>query len=77
MAAERLPFPGTKLGPCATPCNHKDCKETEKMSEMICSHCKKAIGYEVRFYKTSNHNEPLELVHAICYEDAIEKLQES
>ena len=73
MAAGRLPFPGTEYGPCSTPCEHKDCKATEQMSEMKCSYCEKPIGYETRFYQTSNHGEPMKLVHATCHEEAIEK----
>jgi len=69
MAAGRLPFPGTKYGPCSTPCNHKDCKETERMSEQVCKYCSKPIGYEVRFYQMEDKN----LVHAVCYEEALEK----
>lgn len=34
-----LPAPGTKLGPCATPCNHVDCVLTRKDAEVKCQKC--------------------------------------
>ena len=68
MAAGRLPFPGTKYGPCNEPCSHKDCNETERMSESTCKYCTKKIGYETRFYQLEDNT----LVHAACHEEAIE-----
>lgn len=30
MAAGTLPAPGTTVGPCPYPCDHRDCKATRK-----------------------------------------------
>jgi hypothetical protein len=37
------------------------------MANSVCGYCRKAIGYEVRFYQTDGG-----LVHAVCAEDAAE-----
>lgn len=71
MAASSLPAPGTKLGPCAIPdqCRHKDCDETRAMADTCCGYCRDFIGYERRFYRV----EGLDLVHAECHEDAVDR----
>lgn len=70
MSAGRLPFPGTEFGPCELPCEHKECNETERMSQVPCPFCLVPIGYETRYYNL----EGKQLVHAICFEDIIEPL---
>jgi hypothetical protein len=75
MAAGRLPMPGSEYGPCQSPqCGHKDCSETRSLAKLKCRYCKKSIGFERRFYflpsKVSTRGE---LVHAVCYEEHVEK----
>jgi len=66
MAATRLPKPGTRLGPCASPCQHLDCASTRSHAEQPCPVCKAPIGYEVRYYCHDGV-----FVHADCEEDAV------
>lgn len=76
MAAGTLPAPGTRLGPCAELCEHRDCAETRRMAAALCSYCRKPIDYEVRFYDVRNEAQRMTgaeaLVHARCHEEAIE-----
>ena len=46
MAYAMTPAPGTKLGPCAKPCEHRDCRESRNDAATVCPRCKEAIGYE-------------------------------
>jgi hypothetical protein len=39
------------------------------MAAAICPHCRKPIGYGVRFYR----DEAERLVHALCFEQATER----
>ena len=76
MAAGRLPKPGTKLGPCKDECKHIDCKKTREMAWSICKYCGIVIDYEKRFYILPTPDpQRVELVHAVCHEDAIESEQ--
>lgn len=74
MAAGMLSSPGDALGPCTIPCKHLDCKETRDMAACVCEYCQGIIGYETRFYQLSKSGEPRRLVHAVCREDAIERV---
>lgn len=73
MAAGVIQAPGTEFGPCKDECQHLDCKQTREMAAHICSYCSEAIGYERRFYNLAKYDEPMDLVHARCREDDIEK----
>lgn len=66
MAAAFISEPGTKHGPCKTPCKHEDCAQSRKMAEGICRLCGKPIGYETRFYMDPENREAN--VHALCLE---------
>lgn len=68
MAPGKLAKPGTKYGPCAEPCNHRDCKITRRMAEMLCPHCSEPIGYEQFFYDDPD----LGLVHFSCMSEMVE-----
>ena len=68
MAAAILPEIGSKKGPCLS-CNHSDCSATRQMAAAVCPYCNKPIGYSTRFYETDEFG----LVHASCYEDAVEQ----
>ena len=65
MAAAILSKPGTKVGPCAESCHHKDCAETRGQAVALCVYCGKPIGYDARFYQEGNA-----LAHAECSEEA-------
>ena len=69
MTAGTLPAPGSRLGPCTTPCLHADCIQTRRMSERLCAFCELAIGYDVPFHQGPDRT----LVHAICAEQAVER----
>lgn len=55
MAAISIPTPGTELGPCAQPCEHRDCAANRAMAEAICTVCEEPIGYERRFFAGPVH----------------------
>ncbi|MCC7449630.1 MAG: hypothetical protein IT324_19575 [Anaerolineae bacterium] len=62
------PAPGTKFGPCETPCDHLDCARQRRDAESLCRICQKPIGYEARIY----FEEGNQLVHGECLEREIE-----
>lgn len=64
MAASALPQPGSKYGPCADPCEHRDCAATRAMADSNCIGCADKIGYEQSFYR----EESGDLIHARCWE---------
>lgn len=72
MAAGRLPLPGTKLGPCVEPCQHKDCAANRRMAVGLCRFCNAVIGYETRFYKDPDADDAYVNVHARCLENIAE-----
>lgn len=69
MAAATLPAPGSEndLGPCEPICAHTDCAAIRVMAMTPCRICRKAIGYETRFYQESDRR----LVHAACLEEEV------
>jgi len=73
VAAGTLPAPGTKLGPCADACEHRDCAQTRAEAEQTCRVCDKPIGYETRFYVDSIQRAVRKLVHAACLEAEAEE----
>lgn len=78
MAAGQLWAPGTEDGPCADPCEHRDCASTRAMAEAPCSYCKKPIGYDRRFYRDSAAGDPsLQQSHASCAEAEYERRREA
>lgn len=72
MAAGTIPREGTKYGPCAEPCQHRDCAATRADAAAPCAICTKPIGYEIRFYRDSD-NSGVWLTHADCAEDQAER----
>lgn len=70
MAAGILPKPGTKLGPCKTKCQHRDCAQTKQNAAEMCRFCMKMIGYGVGFFRARLSGE---LAHAFCFEEACER----
>lgn len=64
MAAGTLHPPGTDLGPCATPCTHKDCNETKLLAAEPCFYCREPIGYGLYYWLRAENR----LAHAACYE---------
>lgn len=46
MAYAIIPAPGSGPGPCANPCEHKDCVEHRKNAEASCVFCQEPIGYK-------------------------------
>lgn len=67
MAAGILHKPGSKLGPCAEACHHRDCAETRGQAAALCVYCGKPIGYETRFYVETGARS---MAHAECSEEA-------
>lgn len=79
MAAGSLASPGTEVGPCADPCEHRDCATTRRMAETACVHCSDPIGYGTSFYNVTPDGEPVwsKLAHAGCELAAVEAEQTS
>jgi hypothetical protein len=76
MAAGVLSSPGTEFGPCADPCQHKDCAATRLTSVSFCVICGEQIGYETRYYMADGgtpKDGPWE--HAACAEQAIDETE--
>ncbi|MCE5280804.1 MAG: hypothetical protein LLG93_01775 [Deltaproteobacteria bacterium] len=78
MAPGVLPKPGTKLGPCSTPCVHRDCEAVRTTASSICPGCKKPIGYDRAYYQVEADDTwvPPGTAgpwHAACLEDQYEK----
>lgn len=75
MAAGVLPKPGTKLGPCTTECQHRDCAENRFIAGCECRFCRKSIGYGARFYLDPEAApatpDDRRWVHAVCLEDSV------
>ncbi len=70
MAAGVIAQPGSAIGPCTNLlCGHIDCDKTRTMAGSECPYCHEEIGYGRRFYQLDGEI----LVHASCYEAAIEK----
>lgn len=67
-----VPKPGSKYGPCLTPCHHRDCALSMSTAVSICRLCGKPIGYETRYYRDEQLGSG-EWVHAYCFEDAVER----
>lgn len=63
MAAGVISKPGTKYGPCADECQHRDCSSLRYTAASTCRICQKPIDYEVAFY-----GEWQGYVHAVCLE---------
>lgn len=85
MAAGVLPKPGTQYGPCDArgSCEHRDCRAIVREAISICRICRRAIGYDTRFYQERADRHPRGwpempltdtagngyiLVHAVCAE---------
>jgi len=70
MAAGTIAAPGTDAGPCRNEeCGHEDCDATRAMADSKCPYCHEAVGYDRRFYQLDGKI----LVHAFCYETAVEQ----
>lgn len=70
MAAGIFQAPGTKVGPCKTSCQHRDCKQTKAEAASACRFCQKPIGYGVGFIRARLTGA---LAHAVCVEEAVER----
>jgi hypothetical protein len=73
MAWSTVPAEGSQYGPCAEPCQHRDCAQHRADAQVICSYCHKAVGTDTPIY--SGQDGESRLVHASCLEDAIAKEQ--
>lgn len=75
MAAGYLPDFGTTYGPCIE-CTHRDCIATSAMYVAPCAHCDEPIEtrgfFDVRTDEQRRNGE-INLVHAVCEYEAIEK----
>lgn len=49
MAYAQISKPGTKFGPCAESCHHKDCADLRATAETVCKLCGRTIGYDSYF----------------------------
>lgn len=68
MAAGFLPSPGKvvngrEIGPCVSPCQHRDCESTRDLAAKLCSECGQPIGYETGFYQDGTWTT---LTHQMC-----------
>jgi len=70
MAAGVLPKPGTKAGPCKTPCKHVDCRQTRTDAASACRFCNEPIGYGRLFVRARLDGS---LAHDICLETAVSR----
>lgn len=48
MAYIIVPKPGSKVGPCAGDCTHRDCAESRRTATQPCHLCHKQLGYETK-----------------------------
>jgi hypothetical protein len=70
MAADRIPEPGSKLGPCkisgSLSCGHIDCGQSREIANAACAICGRRIWYETDFY-----HDPVghQYAHAPCLEN--------
>lgn len=74
MACFILPKPGTPNGPCAKPCQHRDCAATRRDADAVCPGCKHPIGYvrAMCFLDTTPwHNACAELAEERRQSDAV------
>ena len=77
MAAGTLGKPGSKAGPCEEACDHRDCAESRFIAGCSCRFCRKAIGYDRRFYLDPEAApatpDDKRWVHARCLEESVEQ----
>ena len=59
-----LAEPGTEFGPCAEPCQHKDCAATRAKANENCIECGETIGYGTKYYQEEDG-----LIHYRCAKD--------
>lgn len=71
MAYATIPSPNHPLGPCPTPCKHRDCRESRRMVAAVCPHCSKPIGYETRFVQSREGH----LEHWACALEAADQVR--
>ena len=78
MAAGTIAAPGTEHGPCLDEkCGHWFCEATRREYGAVCRFCSKEIGANTRFYtEQGNGTLKKQMVHAICYELAVERGEE-
>jgi len=65
MAWLVIASPGKKYGPCADPCQHKDCQNMRGYVEKKCGFCGERLGYDRR----SSHDDDKGECHTSCIED--------
>ena len=61
-----LPTPGSKLGPCAESCEHRDCAAAPRMAAHVCRECGGIVGYERQFGHDEQDPNPEASVHWLC-----------
>lgn len=72
MAAESLPTPGTKHGPCANACAHRDCAATRQLAATKCIYCRRPIGFDKPFYDIADEGMGVKVyAHADEHEDHV------
>lgn len=73
MAFSMIDKPGTKTGPCAKKCEHRDCAASRSEVEKICPGCSKPIGYGVAFTTVRDKADLPWTWHNLCAEIDAEK----
>lgn len=58
-----IPKPGTRQGPCDSPCQHSRCQVLRKEAQSLCPECEKPIGYQTPYRLRSPD---MALVHILC-----------
>ena len=70
MASATLPKPGTKYGPCAKGCKHRDCAETRATATANCRFCVRPIGYDKPYVRARLSGA---YAHETCLENAVDR----
>jgi len=77
MAFSMIPAPGTKLGPCKSMCQHRDCAASRQEAEKVCPGCEKIIGYETPMTILRDKADLPWVWHNLCAELAEESRQKA
>lgn len=66
MTATQLPVPGSKGGPCAGPCEHRECAAVRAQAARRCRVCGNVIGYATMYYREDAADGGVTFIHETC-----------
>jgi hypothetical protein len=73
MAFSQIAKPGSAFGPCKLACEHKDCKELQKIANGKCAICGDPIGFERNYCnRLEGIESPHPHVHLACAEEWVD-----